>query len=446
MHIAGGRYDCMGSAASPHPLLLKADRNQSKILVIFIYNRIYRRCLMRTIYVDKNIPRMLAVKALRPIWSGVIWSPISPARVANLPEPALPGLRWIRVRNIQCGICATDLALLFIKVDPAVAPAALPGNNRFYLGHEVVGEVIEVGSEVKRFQVGDRVVMESRFAGPNCHTQEIEPACTYCSRGQTRLCENASLNRGPVGIGGGWGDGYIAHETELWPVPEDIDDDQASLIEPMAVGLHSVLRRPPQAGDQVLVIGAGIIGLLTAQAVKVVEPNCRLTVIARHRHQVEMAQQLGADEVLTDGDFYTEVARITDAKHYALPMNRGMLLGGFDEVYDCVGDSKTVMDGLRWTKARGTMVLVGVSLNNLRVDLNPIWYQEVNLIGSHTFGVENWQGRNVHTFDFVIEMLSEGKLKHKGLITHRFPFDDYKRAISTAADKRSGSIKVTFNY
>jgi len=60
--------------------------------------------------------------------------------------------------------------------------------------------------------------------------------------------------------------------------------------------------------------------------------------------------------------------------------------------------------------------------------------------------MENWRGRRVHTFDLVIEMLQEGALAHEGLITHRFPFEDYRRAISTAADKRSGSIKVTFTY
>ncbi len=414
--------------------------------MVFIYNHTCWGYQMRTIYVDKKIPRMLAIKALRPIWRGVIWSRLSPASVVDLPEPTLPGPRWLKVRNIQCGICATDLALLFVEVDPAVAPAALPGNNRFYLGHEVVGEVTEVGPEVKRFEAGDRVVMESRFTGPNCLTQEIEPPCEYCVQGQTRLCENASLNLGPVGIGGGWGDGYTAHESEVWAVPRDIDDDQASLIEPAAVALHSVLRRRPRACQKVLVIGAGIIGLLTAQMAKAIEPNSHLTIIARYHHQTEMAVHMGADEFIAGGDLYTEMARITDAKHYQSPLNKGMLLGGFDVVYDCVGDSNTVMDGLRWTKAGGAMVLVGVSLSNLKVDLNPVWYQEVDLIGSHTFGVEDWRGRRVHTYDLVIEMLKEGVLKHEGLITHRFPFDDYKRAIATAADKRSGSIKVVFSY
>lgn len=401
---------------------------------------------MRTIYVDRKIPQMLAVKAVRPVWGGVVWSPVSPSRVADLPEAELPGPRWLRVRNLQCGICATDLSLLFVEVNPAVAPAALPGNNRFYLGHEVIGEVVEVGPEVTRFQVGDRVVMESRFAGSNCHTQEIEPPCEHCAQGQTRLCENASLNQGPVGVGGGWGDGYTAHETEVWAVPEGLSDDQATLIEPAAVALHAVLRRAPRPGEKVLVIGAGIIGLLTAQMVKLIEPDSYVAIIARYPHQAEMAGRMGADEVLAGGEMYAEMARVTGAKHYRSTMNRGMLLGGYDVVYDCVGDSRSVLDGLRWTKAGGAVVLVGVSLSNLKVDLNPVWYQEVDLIGSHTFGMENWGGKIQHTFDLVIEMFRDGRLAHEGLITHRFPFADYKRAIATAADKRSGSIKVVFQY
>jgi len=401
---------------------------------------------MRAIYVDKKIPRMLAVKALQPLWPGVVWSPLSPAHVVDLPAPPLPGPRWLRVRNSQCGVCATDLMFLFVRVNPAVAPAALPGNTRFYLGHEVVGEVVEVGPKVIRFKVGDRVVMESRFTGPNCHTQEIDPPCRYCAQGQTRLCENASLGRGPVGVGGGWGDGYTAHEAEVWPVPDDLNDDQATLIETMAVALHGVLRRPPSAGEHALVIGAGIVGLLFIQAAKVVTPECHLTVLARYPHQEKMARMLGADEVLNRGDLYPEIAHITGAKYYEAPLNRGMLLGGYEVVYDCVGSSETLLDGLRWVRAGGALVLVGISLSSLKVDLNPVWYQEVDLIGSHTFGVEDWQGRRVHTFDLVIEMLQQGSLAYEGLITHRFPFEQYRRAIRTAVDKRSRSIKVIFTY
>jgi threonine dehydrogenase-like Zn-dependent dehydrogenase len=383
---------------------------------------------------------------LRAVWPGVVWSSLSSSRVVDLDEPPLPGSRWLRLRNIQCGICATDLSLLFVDADPASAPAALPGNSRFYLGHEVISEVVEIGADVKRHKVGDRVVMESRFAGPNCHSQEIDPPCLHCADGQTRLCENASLGQGAVGVGGGWGDGYTAHESEVWPLPEGVSNDQASLIEPNAVALHSVLRRPPDAGDRVLVVGAGIIGLLTIQMAKIVEPGCHVTALARYDHQAKMARRLGADEVVMGGDLYMQLADITEAKHYLAPMNRGMLLGGFDVVYECVGKKTTVTDSLRWTRAGGTVVLVGVKFSAMKVDLNPVWYQEVDLIGSHTFGMEHWRAESAHTFDMVIRMFKEKSIQHEGLITHRYPFEQYKQAIATTMDKRTGSIKVCFTY
>jgi threonine dehydrogenase-like Zn-dependent dehydrogenase len=346
------------------------------------------------------------------------------------------------VRNRQCGICASDLSLLLAKADPAAAPVALPGNLRIYLGHEVVGEVTEVGAGVTSVRPGARVVMESRFTGPTCLSQEIDPPCRHCAAGHTRLCENASLRRGPLGVGGGWGDGYTAHESEVRRVPDDLSDDQASLIEPMAVGLHGVLRRPPKNGEQVLVLGAGIIGLLTAQCVKLVAPECRLTVLARHPHQAQAAARLGADVVLRGGDLYEQVAEQTGGRLYRALLNRGMILGGFDVVYDCVGRSETVLDSLRWARAGGSVVLIGIDLSLLKVDLNPVWYQEVDLVGSHTFGPEPDAGGR-HTFELVMDHLRAGRLHDAGLITHRFPLDQYRRAIDAALHKKSGALKVT---
>src|SRR5687767_12947840 len=131
--------------------------------------------IMRSIFVDKNLPKMMLVSVLGRPWPGVVWSPLSPASVADLPEPALPGPRWLRVRNRQCGICASDLSLLFVHVDPAVGPAALPGNKRFYLGHEFVSRVTEVGPGVTRFRPGDRVINDTRVMGATCLSQEIVP-------------------------------------------------------------------------------------------------------------------------------------------------------------------------------------------------------------------------------------------------------------------------------
>lgn len=401
---------------------------------------------MRAIYVDKNIPRMLAVKAFKPIWSNVVFAPFSPAHFENLPEPPLPGPRWLRVQNRVSGICASDLSLLTVDADPKIGPAALPGTKRFFLGHEVVSVVTEVEPGVTCFKLGDRVMMRTLFQAATCRNQEIEPLCRQCAAGNYILCENASLGLRPRGVGGGWGDGYTTHEADIHLVPHDLTDDQAAMVEPLAVGVRTALRRLPAPGERTLVLGSGVVGLNVVQALRALAPDCHITVAARYRHQRDMARALGADEFLGSEDGYQATARITEARLYEGMMGSRMCLGGFDVVYDCVGSSASLQDCLRWTRAGGTVVLAGVKLKPLDLDLTPVWYQEVNLVGLNSHGMESWQGRQMLTFDLVIELLRQGKLTIDGLITHRFPLEKWRQAIATAQDKKSGAIKVVFDY
>jgi threonine dehydrogenase-like Zn-dependent dehydrogenase len=245
-------------------------------------------------------------------------------------------------------------------------------------------------------------------------------------------------------VGGGWGDSYTAHVTEVYPVPDEIDDETALLIEPLSVGVHTAMRRLPRPGEKVLVVGSGIIGLNVLQAVRALSPDCRITAMARYPQQIAMARSLGADEVIAQGDPYEAAARITNAKLYTGPFNNHMLLGGFDVVYDCVGSAQSVQDSR--TRAGGAVVLVGVSLEQMRVDLTPVWFQEVNLIGSLCHDMEEWNGTRRSTYDLTCELLLEGKLKTAGFVTHHFRLEEWRKAIKTSKDKRSGAIKVVFDY
>ncbi len=401
---------------------------------------------MRSIYYDKHIPKALLVKAIKPVWSGVVVSSLSSTHFANLPEPKLPGSRWLHVQNSACGICATDLSLLNVDADPAIGPVALPGNQRFYLGHEVIGTVIEAGAEVTRFQVGNRVIMHTRFQGANCLSQELESPCDHCRAENYPLCENASDGVGPRGVGGGWGDSYTVHETDVYPVPDWMSDDQAVMVEPLAVAVHTVLKRLPEAGEKVLVVGSGIVGLNVIQALRALSSDCHISVMARHPQQIAMARTLEADEIINDEDGYDATARITGAKKYKGMFGNRMLLGGFDIIYDCVGSSQTLHDSLRWARAGGAVVMAGIKLTPAKLDLSPIWYQEVDLVGLNSHGRDEWNGRHAESFDITVELMRQGKLAIYGLITHRFPLERWREAIKTAQDKRTGAIKVVFEY
>ena len=398
---------------------------------------------MRTIYVDKNIPRALLTKAIAPLWPGFVWTRLSAARYADLPEPPLPGPRWIRLRNQQCGICASDMSLLFVQADPSVAPAALPGLSRFWLGHETVSVVTEIGEAVSRFKVGDIVVMDTHFAGANCKTLEIQPKCRYCAGGDFHFCINKS-EPGPRGIGGGFGDSYVTHESAVYPAAGGLSRDELMFTEPFSIPMHAVMRYPPKAGEKVLVYGAGIMGLLTTMVVRALVPEAEIAVLARYPHQREMALMLGARHVLSERDNYQEVARLTAGKFYSGPLNRGVVINGFDIIYDCVANARTTNDSLRWVRAGGTVMMVGAHMAPMpKVDLTPVWYHQVSLVGTYGHGMNTWDGISKHTFEWVYAHFKAGRFDIDGLITHRFPMKDYRQAIRVATSKgREKAIKV----
>jgi len=162
---------------------------------------------------------------------------------------------------------------------------------------------------------------------------------------------------------------------------------------------------------------------------------------ARHPHQVALAEGFGAT-VIDPGQLYEEVARLTGARTYTGELKARTMIGGVDVLYECVGRAATLELALRLVRAGGAVVLVGVNLRRLKVDLTPIWHQQVDLIGTIVHGRETWQGEQLSTFELVARWLQQGKLGGEGLPTHRFPLSRWKEAVRTAVDKRSGAVRV----
>lgn len=403
---------------------------------------------MWTSTLEINFKRVVPTQILGFFWRGAYFSFLAPLQVRNLPRLALPDAQgnWVRVHNRLAGICGSDLHLIFADGDLRVAPAALPAHESLsYPGHEVVGEVVEIGDQVQNLQVGDRVVLQH---GPNCLSAGVQPPCSACATGNYSLCENGDLP-GPRPVGGGWSEEMLVHEQQLFRVPPEMTDEQAVLLEPAAVAVHAVLRRLPQAGEKVLIIGAGTIGLLVLQVIRALAPQVEISVMARHSFQVEQATRMGATHILYGENDYENIARVTGGKPYTGMLGNTMLLGGYDVIFDTVGSRHTTHHSLRWARARGTVVMIGLNLHHMNIDLSPIWYQEVNLVGATGHGTERWPlgtDQERSTFALAADLITHQLLHPEKLITHRFALHNFREALQVASRKKeSRAIKVIFD-
>jgi threonine dehydrogenase-like Zn-dependent dehydrogenase len=252
---------------------------------------------MKALYFDNSLVKIVMMQAASVFYHDAALTAISPTRYAEVPEPQIPNPRWLKVRNRACGLCGSDIHFIFMDMDPKSFPAATPGVYRKYLGHELLGEVIETGGEVDDFNKGDKVCL--RIDWPSCYQMEINPMCPQCQKGEYMMCQNLGAKKLPLlDVGGGFSPYMVMHRTQPFKVPAELSDDEAILLEPLACAVHGVRKHAPQMGDRILVLGCGTIGLLTIAVAKAMQQDSEVIALARYPFQAEVARKLGADGVI----------------------------------------------------------------------------------------------------------------------------------------------------
>ena len=319
-------------------------------------------------------------------------------------------------------------------------------------GHEVVGEIAEVGERVQGYAIGDKVIIEPTLS---CVIRGIQPPCNQCEKGQFANCENITHGDISAGIqtgycrdtGGGWSPYFLAHQNQLHRVPDALSDEIAVLVEPFACALHSVLKAELNADDEVLIIGAGTIGLLTLAAIRAIGKSNRIIIIAKYLHQQKLARELGANEILSpDKNLYPNFCQLTEAKCYQPELGKPILVGGVDVTFDCVASSTSIDDALRLTQAQGRVMVVGMPAIPKNVDWMSIWYKELKVVGAYTYGIETYEGERIRTFSLGIRLLQQIGHRLLPLIGERFSLRDYRKAIQSALHSgQSGSVKTIFD-
>jgi threonine dehydrogenase-like Zn-dependent dehydrogenase len=381
---------------------------------------------------SRSVPRYAASKIAGRAAPGLV-PHITPLRIGHYEDPEIPGDGWVKVAPTLSGICGSDLAMLAGDASFYFSPiVSMP----FVPGHEVVG---------RRADTKERVVLEPVLA---CRARGLQPLCDACARGEVGLCTRTAHGLVSPALqtgfcedtGGGWGTMLVAHESQLHVVPDDLADKAAVLIEPLACAVHAVLRVDIDPDAMVVVSGAGTMGLLTIATLRALHPDVRIIAIAKHDKQRAEAARLGADDVIPPDSALRALRLVTRADLREPEQGRPWLAGGVDVSFECAGNAGALDTCLRVTKARGTVVLVGLPAT-ARLDLAPVWHRELSLVGAYTYGTER-DGR--HTFDIALDITRS--LDLAPLVSAAYPLTRYSEAVDHAMDAgRLGAIKVVFD-
>lgn len=397
---------------------------------------------MIALRLERSVPRYLATRAVGKRAPGLVASHLAPLRLSHYEDPESPGPDWIRLAPRLAGICGSDLAMLSGGASFYFSPiVSMP----FVPGHEVVASVAE---EADGLPQGSRVVVEPVLA---CAARGIEPPCAPCGRGDTGLCERTGAGHLAPALqtgfcedtGGGWGTVLYAHRSQLHPVPDDLPDEAAVLVEPLACAVHAALRAEVAPDDTVLVVGCGTMGLLTVAALRELTEAGRVLAVAKHPRQRAEARRLGADEVVEPRGALRAARLATGSLLHTPERGAPWLAGGVDVSLECTGGAGGFDTCLRATRGRGRVVLVGLP-GPARIDLAPVWHRELEIRGAYTYGAEQVDGETVSTFDLALDLARRVDLTP--LVSARYPLSRYAEAIDHAMDAGSlDAVKVVFD-
>jgi len=313
-------------------------------------------------------------------------------------QPAEPGRGEVRVSVSYCGICGSDLHVFHGAMDARV------GSHRV-IGHEMSGKIAALGENAQGLELGDPVVVRPLSACGDC------PAC---QRGHAHICQNLKVFG--VDIDGGFQQICTVPADTIHKIPADLRLEHATLVEPVAVACHDVRRARLVAGEDVLVIGGGPIGMLIAMVAHHIGANVILSEVNAYRR--ELAQSL---------DFATLNPRKVNVaeEFYAQTANKGA-----DVIFEVSGTQAGVDTMTEAAATRCRVVMVAIHGTKPSVDLFKIFLREIELLGARVYEPKD--------YDHAIALVASGAIDCNSMITDVRPLDEITGAFEALSGNTPG--------
>jgi len=391
---------------------------------------------MKALLFNVNVPQFLVIQALRPISGSFCYrGPFSTVKLVDMPEPTLPSPEWVKLKTRLCGVCGSDINLLFLKDSPTASPfTSFP----CVPGHEICGEVVETGKDVAHCKKGDLVAVAPAL---NCYTRAIQPVCRSCSEGLIANCENFAEGAFSPGmfigickdINGGFAEYCVAHKTQVYLVPDGVSPESAALVEPLSVGLQAVLDNRPEDTDKVLVIGGGVIGAMVVKCMRALNSGCDITVVEPSLFAAEYVKQCGADRTIKGGIIDAAV-EIAGGRMYWPILGERVVMGGFDKVYDTVAHADTLNMALRVMATNGTLSVIGIG-KEVKLDLTTLWLKLQTVKGCYGCRYNYIEGGWKLAYEMALDLISSKTIQVDDMLTHKFPLEKYRELIEVNVNK-----------
>jgi 2-desacetyl-2-hydroxyethyl bacteriochlorophyllide A dehydrogenase len=317
-------------------------------------------------------------------------------------EPVTPAAGEVQIAVAYTGLCGTDLHILHGNMDARVTTPLV-------FGHEMSGTIAALGAGVEDWKVGDSVtVMPLDWDG----------TCPACLAGNSHICQN--LNFVGIDSAGSLQQLWNVRADLLVRLPEGLALDDAALAEPVAVAVHDVRRSELVAGDKVVVIGGGPIGVLIATVAR--HFGAEVTVIELEAGRRGQIEQLG---------FTTLDPRETDQVQWVESWTGG---AGADVVFEVSGAAAAVLGATALAKVRGTVVVVAIHPTPREINLQRVFWRELRLLGARVYQRVD--------FETAVELLRDGVIPAGLLISQIVPLDAISQAVADLENGRALKILV----